>query len=103
MATGLKGGNISAFDQGTSWEDLYQIDADSLTNATRANFKVLPLAVQDKQPDIAMCWYFGSGALTTSEFNNLPIGSVIWAPAITTPSVYMKTAATTWKLQAINT
>ena len=101
--TGLKANNISAAPNSTSWEDLYQIDAESLTNATAANFKVLPLGMDGKTPDIAMCWYFGTGALTTSEYNNLPIGSVIWAPAITTPSVYLKTAATTWKLQAINT
>ena len=101
--TGKKENNISASPNATSWEDLYQIDAEGLTNATAANFKVLPLGMDDKTPDIAFCFYFGSGALTTSEFNNLPIGSVIWCPAITTAAVYLKTAATTWKYQAINT
>lgn len=101
MATGLKANNIISHDAGTSWEDRFQIDGGGLTNATRANFFVQILG--NDEYEYCECLYTGSGALTLSEFNNFPIGTRIFAPAISTPSVYMKTAATTWKLQAINT
>lgn len=86
---------------GASWEDIYAIDATGLTNASRTNFFVQILTGQNHRHVRAL--YTGSSALTTSEFNAFEIGSTILAPAITTPSIYMKTAATTWKLQAINT
>ncbi len=86
---------------GVSWEDVYAIDGAGLTNATRANFSVQVVTGNDKR--YARANYDGSGALTLSEFNAFDIGSTILAPAISTPSIYLKTAATTWKLQAINT
>ena len=86
---------------GVSWEDVYAIDGGGLTNATRANFLVE--IVTGNGARFARAIYTGSGALTTSEFNNFEIGSTILAPAITTPAIHLKTAATTWKLQAINT
>lgn len=86
---------------GVSWEDVYAIDGAGLTNATRTNFFVQVITGQNVR--FARAIYNGTGALTTSEFNAFEIGSTILAPAITTPSIYLKTAATTWKLQAINT
>jgi len=101
MATGLKQNNIKPAD-GLSWEDLYGINAGSLTNATRANFFVEVKQLPDGNT-IAECLYKGSGALTISELNSLPIGSRIFCTATTNPKVYLKTAATTWKYQDINT
>jgi hypothetical protein len=98
--TGKLANNIIEQD-GTSWESRFQIDAGALTNATRNNF-----FVEIKGNDVisyAECLYTGTGALTLSEYNNLPIGSRIFAPAIATPSVYLKTTATTFKSQPINT
>lgn len=96
MATGLKANNVAALPIATSWEDLYQIDGGGLTNLTRANFKVLPLSTDGKTPDIAICWYLGTGAITTSELNNLPEGSMIIAPNIATPTIYIKEGASTF-------
>lgn len=100
MANGLKANNLIA-QTGISWEDRFQIDADGLTNATRKNFRVHVLGNEDGE--IVQAVYTGSGALTLSEFNNLPIGSTIFCPALATPCVYLKTTATVFKLQAINT
>jgi hypothetical protein len=100
-ATGLKQNNVREKD-GLSWEDEYVIDAGGLTSASRTNFFVKV----NQNPDgttYAECLYKGSGALTIAEFNNLPIGSRIFCPGLTTPVVYLKTAASTWKYQAINT
>lgn len=96
MATGLKANNVAALPIATSWEDLLQIDGGGLTNATRANFKVLPLSSDGLTPDLCICWYLGTGALTTSEFNNLPEGSIIIAPNISTPTIYLKEGASTF-------
>lgn len=104
MATGLKQNNIKPAD-GVSWEDLYVIDAGGLTNASRTNFFVEIKQLPDNST-IADCVYTGSGALTITEFNNLPKGSRIWCPGLTTPVVYLKTAAAGSagsKYQAINT
>lgn len=100
MATGLKANNVILQD-GTSWEDRYQIDAGALTNADRSNFFV-EIKGND-QHSFAECLYTGTGALTTSEFNNLPIGSQIKAVALTAPTLYWKKDATTWKSQEVNT
>ena len=98
--SGIKSKNLVE-QQGTSWEDLYQIDVDSLTNATRANFFV-QLIGNDKAT-FARCIYTGADALTIAEFNNLPIGSVIHAVGLTAPAIYYKKAATTWVYTAVNT
>jgi hypothetical protein len=90
----LPANNLSASVVGASWENLYDIDADGLTNATRDNFFVLPLG--NDKTRIALCFYLGTGALTTSEFNNLPQGSVIVAPNIGTPTIYIKEGASTF-------
>lgn len=100
MATGPKANNMILID-GVSWEDRYAIDADGLTNATRSNFKVVRFGGEGEE--FVICRYTGADALTLSEFNNFPVGTLIFANAVSTPCVYMKTAATTWKLQAINT
>jgi len=97
--TGLLANNIIVQD-GSSWETRFQIDAGALTNATRNNF-----FVEIKGNDVysfAECNYTGTGALTLSEYNNLPIGSRIFAPGIATPGVYQKISATAFKFQAIN-
>jgi len=96
----LKANNLTIGQSGYSWEDLYNIDADNLTNATRDNFKVLPLG------DIAVCFYTGTGALTLSDFANLPNGSIIFATNLTAAALYVKKAAAgtaTFKYVAINT
>ena len=99
--------NISTEQMGLSWEILYGIDAGALTNATRKNFLVEVKNHADF-PDgtLAECTYFGTGALTTSEFANLPVGSRIWCPLIATAAVYIKTAVSgtaTFKYQVIDT
>lgn len=103
MATGLKSNNVIQVD-GVSWEDRFAIDAGGLTNATRANFKVQILGCDGFE--IAVAYYSGSGALTTSEFANLPKGSIIHAYGLATPAIYYKTAAAGtdgFKYQAVNT
>ena len=100
MATGIKANNVITED-GESFEDRYAINLGTTTNATRDNF--FAELKGSRRYQFVDALYIGSSALTLSEFNNLPIGSRIWAPAIATPSVYLKTAATTFKLQAINT
>ncbi len=105
MATGLKANNVIQGD-GVSWEDHYGIDADLLTNATRANFLVERKINPNGGPDFADCKYLGSGALTTSQFANFPAGSTIQAFGLATPALYFKTGAVgvdTWKYQAVNT
>jgi hypothetical protein len=94
MSSILKALNLIAVPTGTSWEDLYGIDASALTNASRDNFFVLPLG--NDKATLALCFYLGTGALTTSEFNNLPQGSVIVAPNIDTPTIYIKEGASTF-------
>ena len=101
MATGPKANNAISHETQTSWEDLYQIDAGGLTNATRANFFV-ELKGNDQYRWVEAL-YTGTGALTNAEFNNFPIGSTIRQPAITTPVLLLKTGAATWKYQAVNT
>jgi len=104
MATGLKQNNVKHGD-GTSWEDLYEINAGSLTNATRNNFFV-EIKKLPNGGTKADCFYIGTGALTLSQFANLPLGSTILCPCISNPSLYLKTAAAgtaTFKYQAINT
>ena len=100
-ATGIKSNNAISYESQTSWEDLFQIDGGGLTNATRANFHVEVKG--DDRYRWVECLYMGTGALTNSEFNNFPIGSTIRQPKITTPVLLLKTGATTWKYQAINT
>lgn len=92
--------NVVAGD-GLAWDTLFGITVSTLTNATKDNFLV---AIKSHEKHKwAECLYLGSSALTIAEFNALPIGSVIWAPAISTPAVYLKTAAAAWKYTAINT
>ena len=101
MTTGLKANCLEIGNNAVSWEDEYAIDGGALTNATRANFKVLKL--NDAAP---LCFYTGSGALTLSEFANLPKDSVIFATGLAAPNIYFKVAAagtSTWKSQAVNT
>lgn len=103
MATGLKSNNVIQVD-GVSWEDRFAIDAGALTSATRANFKVQVLGCDGFE--IAVAYYSGDGALTTSELANFPKGSIIHAYGLATPAIYYKVAAAgtdTWKYQAINT
>jgi len=103
VATGLKSNNVIQVD-GVSWEDRFAIDAGALTNATRANFKVQILGTDDFE--IAVAYYTGSGALTTAEFQNFPLGSIIHACGLSAPAIYYKIAAAgtnTWKYTAINT
>lgn len=102
MATGLKSNNAVLVD-GVSWEDRFQIDVDSLTYITRANF-IVEIKGNDKY-EWCECMYTGTDALTTdtgSALDNLPIGTIIWAPSTSTAAVWLKTAASTWKYQAIN-
>lgn len=101
MATvaGLKAGNISVGAIGTSWEDLYQINAGSLTNITRANFFVLPLQMPIEYGTgvaPALIIYLGTGAITTTEIDNFPQGTTLIAPNIGTPTIYIKESTTTW-------
>ncbi len=98
MATGLKANNVCPGNPAYSWEDLYAINGGSLTNATRENFKVLVL---DNAPPI--CFYSGSGALTTSEFASLPLGSIIFGIII--QKIYFKQTDNTdsWKYASVTT
>ena len=103
MATGIKSNNVIQVD-GVSWEDRFAINAGSLTNATRANFHVQILGCDGFE--IAVAYYTGSGALTTSEFANFPLGSIIHAVGLTSPAIYYKIAAAgtdTWKYQVVAT
>jgi hypothetical protein len=98
--SGKKVNNVSLGNPAYSWEDLFGIDAGALTNATRYNFNVE--IKNNDNGQFAVCYYFGTGALTTSQFNNLPIGSIIYATCLTAPAIYYHNTATTWKTQAIN-
>lgn len=101
MATGKKAGNITVPDTGTSWEDIYQIAASggALTNITTANFFVLPLSMPVEYGGgvaPAIIIYLGTGAITTTEIDNFPEGTVLIAPNIGTPTIYIKESTTTW-------
>lgn len=96
---GIKSQNLVQ-QQGTSWEDLFGIDVDRLTNATRDNFFVYLLG-NDRKSGIAICFYTGSGALTLSEFNNLPVGTVIFD--VQSKKWHLHTDATTWVSSAAST
>lgn len=101
--TGLKSNNVLIQD-GASWEDIFDINVSELTYITRANFLVQIKGNEQYRWVEAM--YTGTDALDTdlgSALDNLPNGSIIWAPLITTAAVYVKTASSTWKYQAINT
>lgn len=95
MATGTKQNNVVQ-GQGASVEDLFGIDFGDLTNATRLN-----LQAEIKNGPIrtfAVLYYSGTGALTLSEFNNLPVGSyIIDFQAF---KIHLKTGSTTWKSSA---
>jgi hypothetical protein len=93
----LKANNLVPANPNYSWEDLYGIDGGALTNLTRTNFFVLPLG------PVALCFYTGSGAITISELENLPYGSVVFCTGLAAPAVYVHKAASTWKYTAINT
>jgi len=47
--------------------------------------------------------YGSSTAINTANYNDFPKGSHILDAYGATPSIYLKTGATTWKSQAINT
>lgn len=99
MATGIKQNNVCVFPDATSWEDRYQINISggSLTNITLANFFVMPLnfpGYEGVSP--AFIWYLGTGAITTTEIDNFPQGTVLFAPNIGTPTIYIKESTTTW-------
>lgn len=101
MATGKKAGNITTPDIGTSWEDIYQINISggSLTNITSANFFVEPLSMPIEYGGgvaPARIIYLGTGAITTTEIDNFPEGTVCFAPNIGTPTIYIKESTTTW-------
>lgn len=108
MGIGITSNNL-VVDQGSSWEDLFGIDVDTLTNITRANFQVMVLGTDLKT--IAFCIYSGTADITLSELGNLPQDSVIIATrqAAGTPAtayIAVKTAAkgtATFKFQAIAT
>jgi hypothetical protein len=102
MGIGITSNNVVPL-QGSSWEDLLGIDVDDCTNITRANF-----FVQIKGNDLywwVEALYIGSGALTTSQLQDFPKGSIIHAVGLATPAIYYKVAVAgtnTWKYNAIN-
>ena len=101
MTAGNKAGNISIPVIGTSWEDIYQINISggSLTNITKSNFFVLPLSMPAEYGTgvaPAIIIYLGTGAITTTEIDNFPEGTVLIAPNIGTPTIYIKESTTTW-------
>ena len=103
MGIGITANNVVPL-QGSSWEDLLGIDVDDLTNITRANFFVELLG--NDQYFYVKAVYTGSGAITTSQLADFPLGSIIHAIGLAAPRLYYKTAAAgtnTWKYQAINT
>lgn len=104
MATGLKSNNAIEQGYGVSWEDKWGIDLDDFAVLTRSNFHVK--IVGNEVYSWAEGLYTGTtdpAADLASLLDNLPIGSWFLAPAYSTPAIYMKTASSTWKLQAINT
>lgn len=101
MSTGNKAGNISIPVIGTSWEDIYQINISggALTNITKSNFFVLPLSMPAEYGGgvaPALIIYLGTGAITTTEIDNFPEGTILVAPNIGTPTIYIKESTTTW-------
>lgn len=108
MGIGITSNN-AVLQQGSSWEDLFGIDVDGLTNITRENFFV-KIFGNDKKT-WAECLYVGTADITLSELANLPQDSVIIATrqAAGSPSsayIAVKTAAAgtaTFKYQAIAT
>ena len=108
MGIGITSQNLVQ-QQGSSWEDLFGIDVDLLTNITRSNFFVHILG--NDLITVAECWYTGTADITLSELGNLPQFSVIhvFLQGAGTPStgyIAYKTAAkgtATFKYQAVNT
>jgi len=111
MGIGITANNAVPL-QGSSWEDLFGIDVDSLTNITRANFFVE--VIGNDQHTWIEALYIGTVGLSTAtltELIDLPKGSIIHAPvqASGTPStgtIFYKTGVAgtdTWKYDAINT
>lgn len=108
MGIGITANNVVTL-QGSSWEDLFGIDVDSLTNITRNNFFV-EIKGND-QYTWCECYYHGTADITLSELGDLPKGSIIhvFVQADGTPStgyIAYKTAAAgtaTFKYQAVAT
>lgn len=103
MGIGITSNNVVPL-QGSSWEDLFGIDVDGLTNATRANFLVQVLG-NDLHTFVKVL-YLGASALTLSEFADFPKGSIIYQVGLTAPQITYKVAAagtSTWKYAAVNT
>lgn len=93
--------------QGSSWEDLFGIDVDSLTVGSRADFFVEVIG-NDKYTWVEAL-YIGTGDLTSNlaELANFPKGSIIHAPTHDTSGriIYKTAAAGTdgWKYDAVAT
>jgi len=94
-----KQNNVALSGSQTSWEDKWGINAGALTNASRSNLRVV--VKSHANGDYAEVTYTGSGALTLSEFNNLPIGSIIFD--FQAFKTHYKTAASAWKSSAAAT
>ena len=95
MATaGYKKPNL-AVNSGQSWIDSYAV-----TNATAiAGAEFLNVGANGK--NFLVGFWTGAGAITTSWFNNMPIGTVILD--YQAYKTHYKTAATTWKSSAAAT
>lgn len=94
MATGVKLRNSQVID-GVSFMDAFNIayaDANNLQNAVRIGGNA------DKKSEVVFAVYTGTGAITLTNYNGLPVGSVIFD--VQAFKIHLKTGATAWKSSA---
>lgn len=93
--------NVKQYD-GVSFENLYGMDLSNLTNANRTNFFV-EVKVHPDGSTHAVCLYTGSVALTAAELIALPVGSIVYCPAVSGGALILLkiNSSNTWKSAAV--
>ncbi len=94
MATGVKLRNSQVID-GISFMDMFNI---TLAAAQKLQNVEIITGTQDGNTTVVRANYTGTGAITLTDYNNLPTGSVIFD--FQAFKVHLKTGATTWKSSA---
>lgn len=94
MATGVKLRNSQVID-GVSFMDAFNIPlaaANNLQNVVRISGN------DSKKSEVVFATYTAASAITLSDYNNFPVGSVIFDTNAF--KIHLKTGATTWKSSA---
>ncbi len=97
MATGVKLRNSQVVD-GVSFMDLFNIP---LTAAQNLSNVLIITGTSQNGKTVVQANYTGASAITLSDYNNLPVGSVIFD--FQAFKTHLKTGSTTWKSSAAYT